>query len=265
MHLNFIKKKTLYTIILIIVSCSILLFAYPTGIVGVTLKNGTGCTCHGLNPTTSVIVTIVGPDTLNVNETGNYSVTISGGPLTAAGTNIAASGGVLTPGDGLRIESQEITHITPKEPVGGIVTFNFTYTAPATANNQTLYANGNSVNLNGFNTGDAWNFAPNKTIVIRDVTGVQDGNIVSNYKLDQNYPNPFNPTTNISFSLPQSENVKLIVYNAIGDQVESLLNEFMSSGTHNITFNANNLASGIYYYRVSTPNFSEIKKMVLLK
>ncbi len=265
MRSNFVKKKSLYTIIILLISCSILLYAYPTGIVGVTLKNGTGCTCHGISPTSSVVVTINGPDTLAINETGNYSITITGGPLAAAGTDIAASNGDLIPGDGLRSESGELTHIKPMSPVNGIVTYNFMYTAPTTAGNQTLYANGNSVNLNGFNTGDEWNFAPNKTIVVETITGTHDQNIISSYKLEQNYPNPFNPNTNINFEIQQSENVKLVVYNSIGVQVKTLLDEFMSSGNHNVTFNAATLASGVYYYRISTSHFSEIKKMILLK
>ena len=265
MRLNFISRKSLYTIIIILVSCSILIYAYPTGIVGRTLKNGVGCICHGANPSTNVIVTINGPDTLKVNETTNYSVTIIGGPLAAGGTNIAASDGALTPGDGLRSETGELTHVQPMSPVNGVVTFNFAYTAPAEAGDQTLYANGNSVNLNGFNTGDQWNFAPNKTVTIQTVTGVDDENIISNYKLEQNYPNPFNPNTKISFELPQSENVRLVVYNSVGQEVNTLLNEFMTSGNHIINFNAANLASGVYYYRISTSQFSEIRKMILMK
>ena len=265
MHLNFIKSKSLYTIMILLVSCSILIYAYPTGIVGKTLKNGVGCTCHGTNPSTNVIVTINGPDTLIVNETANYSITISGGPLAAGGTNIAASNGILTPGDGLRSETGELTHIQPMSTSNGIVTFNFTYTAPASEMEQTIYANGNSVNLNGFNTGDQWNFAPNKTIVVQSVTGVNNENIISSYKLKQNYPNPFNPSTRISFEIPQSENVKLVVYNSAGQEVKTLINEFMTSGNHFINFNASNIASGVYYYRISTPHFYEIKKMILMK
>ncbi len=265
MHVNFIKRKSLYTIVILIVSCSILIYAYPTGIVGRTLKNGVGCTCHGASPSTNVIVTINGPDTLTVNETADYSITISGGPLAAGGTNIAASDGVLTPGDGLRSEAGELTHIQPMSPANGLVTFNFSYTAPASSGEQTLYANGNSVNLNGFNTGDQWNFAPNKTITVQTVTGINDGHIVSNYRLEQNYPNPFNPNTSISFEIPQSENVKLVVYNSVGEQVKTLANEFMTSGNHIINFNASNLASGVYYYRITTPHFSEIRKMILMK
>ncbi len=265
MILKFTNRKTFGTIILILISFSILLYAFPTGIVGKTLKNGTGCICHGAEPTPGVTVTIVGPDTLEVNQTGNFSVTISGGPLAAAGTNIAASEGVLTPGEGLRSEAGELTHVAPKNPINGVVTYNFTYTAPTAQSNQTLFANGNSVNLNGFNTGDQWNFAPNKMIVVRNLTAVKDENIVSSYSLDQNYPNPFNPSTKIGFNLPQADHVKLIIYNSIGVEVETLVNDFVRSGNHTITFNANNLASGIYYYRISTSKFSEIKKMVFLK
>jgi hypothetical protein len=78
-------------------------YAFQTGITGQTLKTTTeGCNCHGPSPSPSVSVTINGPSTLETGETGNYTVIVTGGPLSAAGTNIAASSGsVLTPGSGL--------------------------------------------------------------------------------------------------------------------------------------------------------------------
>lgn len=259
------RKRTLVTVILLLLFFSILLYAFPTGIVGRTLKNGVGCTCHSSTPSTNVNVSINGPETLNIDETADYTVTISGGPLVAAGTNIAASQGILAPGAGLREESGELTHVIPKSPESGVVTFEFTYTAPSSPGDQILFANGNSVNLNGFNSGDQWNFAPNKTISIQTVADVKDDNILSSYNLNQNYPNPFNPSTNINFRIRESGNVKIIIYNSLGDEVKILLNDSMRSGEHNINFDGKDLSSGVYYYRLITSNFSEIKKMILLK
>lgn len=85
------------------------------------------------------------------------------------------------------------------------------------------------------------------------------------YKLSQNYPNPFNPSTTISYSVPEQTFVRIIVYNTFGEEVEKLVNGTKQAGNHNITFNANNLASGMYYYTIETEKFVETKKLLLLK
>jgi len=85
------------------------------------------------------------------------------------------------------------------------------------------------------------------------------------FGLAQNYPNPFNPETNIKFSLPKSSEVTLKVYNALGQEVRTLINQFMESGLHTINFNASELNSGIYFYKLDAGQFSEVKKMTLIK
>jgi hypothetical protein len=85
------------------------------------------------------------------------------------------------------------------------------------------------------------------------------------FELAQNYPNPFNPSTTIKFALPQSSNVTLKVYNALGQEVSTLINQFMESGLHTINFDASNLNSGIYFYRLDSGQFSEVRKMTLIK
>jgi hypothetical protein len=85
------------------------------------------------------------------------------------------------------------------------------------------------------------------------------------YKLGQNYPNPFNPTTNITFSLPESGAVKLELFNVLGKKVSSIVNQELSAGNYNIAFDGSKLAAGTYFYRISTNNFIETKKMLLLK
>ncbi|MEJ2105076.1 MAG: T9SS type A sorting domain-containing protein, partial [Ignavibacteriaceae bacterium] len=87
----------------------------------------------------------------------------------------------------------------------------------------------------------------------------------SNFVLYQNYPNPFNPATTIKFALPFSSNVKLNVYNALGQLVETLVNKEMESGYHEVNFDGSGLASGVYLYQLQTDNKVFIKKMLLLK
>jgi hypothetical protein len=86
-----------------------------------------------------------------------------------------------------------------------------------------------------------------------------------NFMLLQNYPNPFNPTTTIKFSLPEKTNLLLTVYNSIGKEVVTLINDEKQAGSHEVEFNATGLTSGIYYYKIVTNDFIQTKKMILLK
>lgn len=87
----------------------------------------------------------------------------------------------------------------------------------------------------------------------------------SSIHLNQNYPNPFNPTTNISFNLPSAQPIKIDIYNSLGQHVENLHTGRLNSGWHNFTFNANELSSGIYYYKLTTGTQVLTQKMLLLK
>jgi surface protein len=85
------------------------------------------------------------------------------------------------------------------------------------------------------------------------------------YSLDQNFPNPFNPTTNISFSLPSTVHTRLEVLNVLGQPVSVLVNQTMGSGTHTVSFDGSSLSSGIYLYRLTTPEFTQTRVMSLVK
>ena len=90
------------------------------------------------------------------------------------------------------------------------------------------------------------------------------------FSLSQNYPNPFNPTTDINFSLPQDARVSLEVYNVLGQRVNTLVDGQLPAGNHTVTWNGTNadggqVSSGVYFYKISAENFSETKKMMLLK
>jgi hypothetical protein len=101
---------------------------------------------------------------------------------------------------------------------------------------------------------------------------VKDSTIISSsiqlpldYYLDQNYPNPFNPQTNIQFAIPQSGFVTLKVYDILGREVTTLVNEFKNKGTYTITFDASNLTSGVYFLSIMASDFNQTKKMILAK
>jgi len=127
------------------------------------------------------------------------------------------------------------------------------------------YFNGAIDNLQIFNRG----------LTPEEITSLYTGDIVTDiiesellptkYSLEQNYPNPFNPSTKIRFSLPERSEVTLEIYNVIGERVSELLHGTLNVGHHEIEFRNSNLSSGIYFYRLNAGNFSEVKKMILLK
>ena len=97
------------------------------------------------------------------------------------------------------------------------------------------------------------------------ISDVEDESHPRTFYLEQNYPNPFNPSTSISYSIPQSSFVELKLYNALGCEVEGIVSESQTAGTHTIVYDASNLASGVYYYRLIAGDKSEVKKFLLLK
>ena len=106
---------------------------------------------------------------------------------------------------------------------------------------------------------------------IQSATAVVElGGIPTEYELAQNYPNPFNPTTQIVYGLPKGSHVALTVYNALGQEVVHLLDQFQAAGRYAVEFSTVNgrsvaLSSGIYYYSLRAGDFVEIKKMLLMK
>jgi len=100
--------------------------------------------------------------------------------------------------------------------------------------------------------------------MVSDVREVENS-FPSDFTLEQNYPNPFNPSTNIRFSLPEANQVTLRVYDMIGQEVVTLVNEFINAGSYEVTFDASNLPTGIYTYSLTAGNFQSVKKMMLIK
>jgi hypothetical protein len=92
-----------------------------------------------------------------------------------------------------------------------------------------------------------------------------ENDIVSTFNLEQNYPNPFNPSTTINFSVQQAGNVTMRVYNLLGQQVATLVDQKMQAGSHSVTFDASALSSGTYIYRLTSGDFVQTKKMMLIK
>ncbi len=114
--------------------------------------------------------------------------------------------------------------------------------------------------------------APRRIVFQYDekTVSVENEIIFSEFKLEQNYPNPFNPTTKIKYSIPDNEksempNVKILIYDILGKVISTLVNRYQNPGNYEIIFNANNLPSGIYFYKLQAGNFISTKKMILTK
>ena len=96
-------------------------------------------------------------------------------------------------------------------------------------------------------------------------TDVQEETAPSSFQLYQNYPNPFNPSTTINYSIPKKEFVLLKVYDVLGKEIATLVNEEKRQGSYSAKFNGNNLSSGVYFYKIESGNFTKVNKMLLLK
>jgi hypothetical protein len=97
-------------------------------------------------------------------------------------------------------------------------------------------------------------------------TAVEDENtLVVDYYLAQNYPNPFNPSTKINYGLERAGEVEITVYNILGNKISTLVDGMKSAGNHSVSFNASNLSSGIYFYKIVTNEFVQTRKMILEK
>jgi hypothetical protein len=92
-----------------------------------------------------------------------------------------------------------------------------------------------------------------------------DLTLPQSFSLEQNYPNPFNPTTSIKYQVSNISNVSLKVYDIIGNEIATLVNEIQPAGIYEVNFNASSLPSGVYFYKLQASSFSETKKMLLMK
>ena len=101
----------------------------------------------------------------------------------------------------------------------------------------------------------------------RGITGIQtkDESVPQHFSLSQNYPNPFNPSTVIEYSLPKATFVSVRVYDLLGREVGSIVSERQGAGRHEALFNGDGLSSGVYFYRIQTPEFIQAKKMLYMR
>jgi hypothetical protein len=190
----------------------------------------------------------------SVAITSNGNTIIEGGFNDNAGTGAVwifnRSGGVWT---------QSGQKLVGTNAVGGS---SQGYSVAISSNGSTAIEGGYSDNVG---TGAAWVFF-NPSIGISQIST----NVPEKFSLEQNYPNPFNPSTKIKFDVPAFERGEggmtvLKVYSNLGNEIATLVNDKLQPGTYEVTFNASQYSSGIYFYKLQTDNFSETKKMLLIK
>ena len=248
---------------LIVFISSVIVYTYPNGITGRTKKTSTsGCgSCHSQN--TAITSAITGPDTVTAGTTVNFTWTVTRtGSNAKAGCNVATKLGSLDVGPSgtyLKLLNSELTNKNALTLTSGTFTCQFAYTAPAAPGVDTIWL----TSAVGYSNG--WNWGTEKRVIVRSPLGINNSNTPVQFKLNQNYPNPFNPSTTISFELPAKSNVKITIMDISGKLVETLINNEMQAGAHDVTWNAANYSTGVYFYTIKTRSDSDVKKMMLIK
>lgn len=124
------------------------------------------------------------------------------------------------------------------------------------------------IRLKLYNAANTAQFVEEDFYVMANITGIENiSSIADKFALSQNYPNPFNPTTKINFSIPKNDFVTLKVYDILGNEVANIVNQNLTTGQYTVDFNSSqfNLSSGVFYYKLVTGSFVEVKKMMLVK
>ena len=255
-----------------------------TDLIGCTELNGNGCVCHTVERDTSVQVWVEGPESLYVGQTGYYKMFMTGGPAEAGGYNVAGRFGEMVLVDTFSFQHplsmNELTQAfslpfpTPQDTIY----WAFGYTALETSPDwDTIYSCGLSIVWDLIpDSLDRWNFGPKFPVRILSLTNVEDNKVnPEEFTLYQNFPNPFNPSTKIKFTIPsnvkrETSNVSLKVYDVLGNEVAVLVDEEKPAGIYEVEFDSHsgevqNLTCGVYIYQLTAGNFSQTKKMILLK
>jgi hypothetical protein len=272
------------------VSAAVIANIEETALIGCTELNGFGCVCHTVEQDTLVKVWVEGPESLFVGQTGYYKMFMAGGPAEAGGYNVAGRFGEMVLVDSFSFQHpmalNELTQAfsLPFPTTQDTIYWEFGYKALESASDwDTIYSCGLSLVWDSIpDFLDRWNFGPKFPVKILSVTDLKEiAASPDEFILYQNYPNPFNPSTKIKFALTPSlsqrerltegeERVTLIVYDALGKEVATLVDEEKSFGEYEVEFNVAQVSrpeivSGIYFYRLEAGNYTETKKMLLLK
>ncbi len=201
------------------------------------------------------------PMTLNSQWSNTYTQTvyINGTPLFSSSVSLStvvdAYGTMTIPGGA----SYEALRIRETLTISGITRVNYSFVAKNGTQVSVSATDANPPNSGSINV-DGSSYYDGLTTSVEQISGLPNG-----YSLGQNYPNPFNPTTNIEYSIPSESFVELKVYDVLGNEVASLVNEQQQAGVYRADFTGSNLASGLYIARIVAGNYTNTIKMTLLK
>jgi uncharacterized protein (TIGR02145 family) len=198
-------------------------------------------------------------------QTLNTTVSNDGNALKAIGQGTGSGAGTNTSGFSALLAGDRSSEHGLFFWLGGYTYFWISTNYDATgAIYEYLYYNDSVIAFQGIDKAEGFSVRCLKDIS----TGINDlsNNILPNsVDLFQNFPNPFNPNTVISYSLPSASNIKLIIYNTLGQTIKILENGYKNAGNYSVNFNAADLPSGIYFYKLEAGQFTQIKKMMVLK
>ena len=273
MKVNYFLAFLFLTFVSIVVIANV----NETDLIGCTELNGYGCVCHTVERDTLVNVWVEGPDSLFVGQTGLYKMFMAGGPAEAGGYNVAGRFGEMVLVDTFSFQHplamNELTQAfsLPFPTSQDTIYWEFGYKALESSPDwDTIYSCGLSLVWDSIpDFYDRWNFGPKFPVKILSITDVGEQlNQPNDIVLYQNYPNPFNPVTSIQFAVSSRQFVTLKVYDVLGNEVSTLVNEDKQPGTYEIEFDVtqiSNLSSGIYFYSLTVGNLTESRKMLLLR
>ena len=269
-----LSKKFFVSLFLIFFTTVVIVYGDPDGRTGRTLKTSTsGCgSCHGSTSTADVIVTIAGPDSVTKGTTAQYTLTISKPGKTGAGLDIATRLGTLAPVSGnIHLSGGELTQNSNITMTNGSVTVTFSYTAPNSTGTDTIWATGLATNSSGGQSGDDWNWAPSKRIIVKNLTAIEPiSTIATEFSLGQNYPNPFNPSTKFEVSIAKESFTTIKLYNTLGEELYVFSNELLKIGKYEFTWNGVNMNgtavnSGVYFIKMISGEYTMTRRITLIK
>jgi hypothetical protein len=211
------------------------------------------------------------PEMYTPGETYSFSLTIENMGLERWGFELTSFGvGTIIVTDPVNTQLSGGQYLkqtqagTAAGTLDGPVVWNFDWTAPATGGEDVIfYAAGNAANNNSSTSGD---YIYTTMVTVPELESVTDEEqIADDFTLISSYPNPFNPTTTIEFTLTEPGNVTLNVYNVAGEMVTTLVNGNLPAGQRSVVFNATDLPSGVYLYRLTAGNYNGVGKMLLVR
>ncbi len=242
-----------------------ILLAIPQGAYKPTYFKYDGTETMKWREADSVVVTtsgIVNGINFMVNALGDSGMVSVNGSVNDNAGNPIVGAFVYAKDENQNIYSYGVTDQNGNYSIAGLIPGNYSVSSSSYGFTDAQTSNVTLDYSTNFSSSNSFTLSPST------VTGISTNNNpseINSFELNQNYPNPFNPTTVINFTIPTESKVVLKVYNILGKEVATLVNDVKQAGSYNITFNASKLASGVYFYQLKAGDFVSTKKLILMK